>query len=68
LRHLSEQIDRLSGKDEAAVAAISSIIAEEQEHHDRSASLAQASSFWLKVLSPMVAWSTESVIWIGMHL
>ena len=37
LRHLKEQLRILKGKDEAAVAAISKIVEEEQQHHDQSA-------------------------------
>jgi 3-demethoxyubiquinol 3-hydroxylase len=68
LSHLNQQIEVLRAKDEAAVAAIGSIVSEEQEHHDRSAAHAQASPFWIKVLSPVVALSTQAVIWLGMHL
>jgi len=38
LGHLADQLERLRGKDEAAVRAISAIVAEEQQHHDLSAS------------------------------
>lgn len=68
LADLVQQLDTLRGKDEAAVAAIGSIVNDEQEHHDRSAAKAQASPFWLRLLSPVVAGSTESVIWLGMQL
>jgi ubiquinone biosynthesis monooxygenase Coq7 len=67
LRHLAEQMDALEGKDDAAYAAIASIVSEEQAHHDQSARRASG-RFWSKVLTPVVAVSTEAVIWFGMHL
>ena len=68
LRHLEHQLATLRGSDPAAVFAISAIVTEEQQHHDRSASHAQAGSFWPKVLTPVVSASTEAVIWLGMRL
>lgn len=68
LRHLSHQLEMLQGKDADAVKAISSIIAEEQEHHDQSASHLATGSFWPTVLSPVASASTETVIWLGMRL
>jgi ubiquinone biosynthesis monooxygenase Coq7 len=68
LRHLEQQLIALRGNDSAAVSAISAILAEEQQHHDRSASHVEAGNFWSKVLSPVVSASTEAVIWLGMRL
>jgi ubiquinone biosynthesis monooxygenase Coq7 len=68
LGHLKEQLRTLSGKDEAAVHVISQIVEEEQLHHDQSASHVRADHVWTKVLSPVVAASTETVIWLGMRL
>lgn len=68
LSHLRGQLRTLEGRDSEAVTAISRIVAEEQEHHDRSASHAAQGRFWPAVLSPVVAASTESVIWLGMRL
>lgn len=68
LGHLREQLRVLRGCDAEAVAAISQIVAEEQEHHDRSAEQAAGDRFWKAVLAPVVAFSTESVIWLGMRL
>lgn len=68
LRHLKHQLVVLAGKDDSAVRAISRIVDEEQQHHDQSASHLVESRFWLKVLIPIVAASTESVIWLGMRL
>jgi len=67
LRHLGLQLQFLRGKDDAAVAAISAIIEEEQRHHDQSASHLEIETFWSRVITPVVAISTEAVIWIGMH-
>lgn len=68
LGHLKQQVRVLMGKDQAAVEVISTIVAEEQHHHDRSTSHLSADAFWLRVLSPVVAAATESVVWLGMHL
>jgi 3-demethoxyubiquinol 3-hydroxylase len=67
LEHLKHQLSAL-GPDIHAKQAVLSIVAEEQEHHDRSANQSAAGSFWPKVLGPIVAASTQSVIWLGMHL
>jgi len=68
LRHLQHQLAVLHGHDPAAVSAISSIVDEEQQHHDQSLGHIQAGTFWPKVLTPIVSASTESVIWLGMRL
>jgi ubiquinone biosynthesis monooxygenase Coq7 len=68
LRHLQQQVLVLRDNDVPAVAAISAIVAEEQQHHDRSAGHAPAGGFWSKVLMPVVSASTEAVIWLGMRL
>ena len=68
LGHLVQQIKLLRGKDDAAVKAIESIVHEEQQHHDQSASHVPAGNFWLKLLSPVVSGATEAVIWLGMRV
>lgn len=68
LKHLQEQMRVLDWQDRAAVIAIKKIIRDEQEHHDRSASYVDAGHFWPKLLTPIVAVSTNAVIWLGMHL
>ncbi len=68
LGHLKQQLQQLAGKDEPAVVAIQAIVSEEQLHHDQSASHMQANRLWLVLLGPLVALSTELVIWTGMHL
>jgi ubiquinone biosynthesis monooxygenase Coq7 len=68
LRHLVHQLEVLQGHDPAAVVAISSIVAEEQQHHDQALEHVPAGTFWPRVLSPVVSGSTEAVIWLGMRL
>jgi 3-demethoxyubiquinol 3-hydroxylase len=70
LRHLQHQLHELSAIDADAVKAISSIVQEEQQHHDSSAAYIhrQASRRWVRLLTPLVAASTEAVIWLGMRL
>lgn len=69
LGHLQHQLRTLAGQDDAAVAAIGLIVQEEQAHHDQSAAhLAAAGRLWPRLLTPIVAASTESVIWLGMRL
>lgn len=67
LSHLASQIELLQDRDEAAVTVIRSIVDEERAHHDASHSLLMGDRFWGKVLTPIVAAATETVIWIGMH-
>jgi 3-demethoxyubiquinol 3-hydroxylase len=68
LRHLREQLRALQDHDREAVTAISSILAEEQEHHDRSQVRARQGGPCPRLLSAVVSASTESVIWLGMRL
>jgi ubiquinone biosynthesis monooxygenase Coq7 len=68
LRHLEQQLVALRGRDPAAVAAISEIVAEERQHHDQSAAHAGPDTFWSKALTPIVSAATELVIWLGMRL
>jgi ubiquinone biosynthesis monooxygenase Coq7 len=68
LGHLEQQLLALNGKDDAATAAISKIVAEEREHLAQSESHLSYGQFWPTVLTPIVAASTESVIWLGMRL
>ena len=68
LKHLEEQLERLRGIDAEAVAAISAIVSEEREHHDRSAVHVRSESTWYRTLRPVVAAATETVIWLGMRL
>jgi 3-demethoxyubiquinol 3-hydroxylase len=68
LKHLTQQLESLRGIDNPAYIAIESIVIEEREHHDKSASHMQAGRFWPIVLQPIVTASTESVIWLSMRL
>ena len=67
LGHLRDQVARLTG-DEAAIAVISAIVNEEQEHHDRFAAQGRGGDVWSALLDPIVAASTETVIWLGMRM
>jgi ubiquinone biosynthesis monooxygenase Coq7 len=67
LEHLKRQVESLGSSDPHAVAAISSIIDEEQEHHDASALNVRAGQFWPRVLAPTISASTKAVIWLGMR-
>jgi 3-demethoxyubiquinol 3-hydroxylase len=68
LKHLRQQLDYLRGTDVRAFNAISSIVAEEQVHHDRSALIAAQGRVWPCIVVPIVTASTELVIWLGMRL
>ena len=68
LRHMREQVTVLEGVDGEATQTLVKIIAEEQEHHDLSAVRVGAGGFWPKAIDPVVAASTEAVIWLGMRL
>lgn len=68
LRHLDHQLSVLQDQDPSAAAAISSIVADEQQHHDQSLGHARPGTFWPKLLTPVVSASTEAVIWVGMRL
>ncbi len=68
LHHLKEQLAALGGVDEDATRMIRNIIEDEQDHHRRSAARVVVSAFWPRILDPVVASSTEAVIWLGMRL
>ncbi len=69
LKHLKHQLAVLTAEgDERAVHAVSEIIAEEQMHHDHAAAHLTRNAFWPTVLTPVVAASTQMVIWLGMKL
>lgn len=67
LRHLQAQIVQLKARDAAAVVAIEAIVADEQRRHDELA-VHVSDGFWVRLLEPVVAASTEAVIWLGMKL
>jgi ubiquinone biosynthesis monooxygenase Coq7 len=68
LTHLDAQVACLHGSDEAAVDAIGAIVAEEREHCDAFADELGEGSLWVKLLTPVVAVSTKTVIWLGLRL
>lgn len=68
LGHLEHQLVTLKGKDEAAVAAISSIVRDEREHHDHSVAALGVPDWGARMLDSVVAGSTETVIWLGMRM
>jgi ubiquinone biosynthesis monooxygenase Coq7 len=68
LRHMHAQLQALDGIDRPAADTLRTIIAEEQEHHDRSAARIGTHGLWPKLIDPVVAFSTETVIWLGMRL
>jgi len=68
LRHLHEQVAALEITDLNATHALREIIREEQEHHDVSAARLSTNSWWARIVDPIVAASTEAVIWFGMRL
>jgi 3-demethoxyubiquinol 3-hydroxylase len=67
LRHLREQLEYLRDIDRKAFTIVSSIVAEEQMHHDHALAELRHGGFWPMVVDPVVAAATEFVIWIGMH-
>jgi 3-demethoxyubiquinol 3-hydroxylase len=68
LRHMHEQVAALSASDRAAAETLRDVIADEQEHHDVSDRRLAPPGFWPRVVHPVVAVSTEAVIWLGMRL
>lgn len=68
LEHLARQLHALAPIDDRAAAIIRSIIAEEQEHHDRSLARVGPPSMVGRTIDGIVAASTQTVIWLGMRL
>jgi len=68
LRHMEEQLRVLDGVDGDAATALRLTIADEQEHHDLSMTRLAEGSVWPRLIDPLVATSTEAVIWLGMRL
>lgn len=68
LRHMHEQLAALSASDPAAADTLRDVIADEQEHHDVSGQRLAPPGFWPRIVNPIVAISTEAVIWLGMRL
>ena len=68
LRHMHEQVQALDTIDQRAADTLRRIIVEEQKHHDHSAARIGQRAPWSKLLDPLVTWSTEAVIWLGLRL
>jgi len=68
LRHMREQVQALDTIDQRAADMLRRIIVEEQQHHDHSVGRVGRRGLWSSVLNPLVTWSTEAVIWLGMRL
>ena len=68
LRHLEEQQAFLAGVDGAAAGVIGEIIADERDHHDSAERNLDPRNPWAAIIGPVVALSTEAVIWLGMKL
>lgn len=68
LRHLEDQIALLSPTDLEACEVVKKIVEEEKAHHDIAELELKQGSFWPHILMPIVAGSTEFVIWLGMRL
>jgi ubiquinone biosynthesis monooxygenase Coq7 len=68
LEHMCEQLTALASADPAAATHLRGIIAEEQEHHNRSVDRLNGTTFWSRIIDPVVATSTAAVIWLGFRL
>jgi ubiquinone biosynthesis monooxygenase Coq7 len=68
LAHLDHQMTVLVDNDKGAWTTIAAILSDEQSHHDDAEAALNMNGFWATVLTPMVALSTELVIWFGMNL
>ena len=68
LGHLEEQLLVLKGSDPEAYATVLDIVAEERQHHDHGQRLMETGRFWPALITPVVRFSTETVIWLGMRL
>ncbi|PHR54495.1 MAG: demethoxyubiquinone hydroxylase family protein [Robiginitomaculum sp.] len=67
LEHLQTQVDYLKRHDQDALAAVTDIIAEEQEHHDHAEHALQQPNLFSKILIRIVRFCTECVIHFGMR-
>jgi len=68
LVHLDEQVRVLRGHDDAAVAAISKIVADERAHLNAFAEEIERPTAWTPLLTAIVSASTRAVIWLGLRL
>jgi len=68
LRHLQRQLSDIGMTDPDASAAISTILSEEQYHHDQSAAHIRHIGVFDRMIGSVISAVTELVIWIGMRL
>lgn len=68
LRHMQAQIEALEVQDDEAAGLLCTIIRDEQSHNDLSLGHLSGGRFWRALIDPVVAVSTEVVIWLGMRL
>ena len=68
LRHLADQREQLATIDPTAAELITSVIEDEQLHHDRSLDEIDVDNVLLRSLLAIVGGATETVIWLGMKL
>lgn len=68
IHHLVHQLAALKCEDPEAATVIGGIVADEREHHDRSAEKLSEHRLFDRLLRPIVRGATESVIWLGMRL
>lgn len=68
LRHIQDQLRCIGESDPHASAAISAILSEERQHHDRSASHISNSGQLHRLMGLIISGVTESVIWVGMRM
>ena len=68
LGHLEKQLLVLKDSDPEAYATVFDIVEEEREHHDHGKRLVEAGRLWPSLITPVVRFSTETVIWLGMRL
>jgi ubiquinone biosynthesis monooxygenase Coq7 len=67
LRHLQQQLSQIGIAAPEATAAISSMVGEEQLHHDQSAVCLHRAGVLDRAIGSVISAATESVIWIGMR-
>lgn len=68
LEHLASQLAALKGRDDEAVTTIAMILADEQDHLDRSVSRNPNPGFLERCIDKIVSAATSMVIWLGMRL
>lgn len=68
LGHLHQQLAQLESHDPDAHAAVLDIVEEERQHHEQGERLMEAGGLWPALITPVVGFSTETVIWPSMHL